>query len=226
MICIRQKRARAIARGVEHCLQLVPARMPATEQASAATAIHRRKRLLLSISAALMAGLVAWPTIGAAVIYIEPITGVAGNDGVGGTGGYDPAYDVNFIDGVSRYSFVDGDSIELEAIDRDLVAVSIASGNPPVALDVAGGGRLDLSASRGESTRLVSFSTSRVMTSMTDSSASARLISTGSSVASSRTRAGKSLRLGVPTFSPTSRSKARMPFSTSRRLNAPQILRR
>ena len=151
MTCIRQKRARAIARGVEHCLQLVPARMPATEPASAATAVHRRKRLSLSISAALMAGLVAWPTIGAAVIYIEPITGVAGNDGVGGTGGYDPAYDVNFIDGVSRYSFVDGDSIELEAIDRDLVAASIASGNPPVALDVAGGGRLDLSASRGES---------------------------------------------------------------------------
>ena len=46
----------------------------------------------------------------------------------------------------------------------------------------------------------------------------ARLISTGSSAASSRTRAGKSLRLGVPTFSPTSRNNARIPFSTSRRL--------
>ena len=53
---------------------------------------------------------------------------------------------------------------------------------------------------------------------MTDSSDSARLASTGSSAASSRTRAAKSFRLGVPTFSPASRSNARTPFSTSRRL--------
>ena len=64
----------------------------------------------------------------------------------------------------------------------------------------------------------MSRSTSRVMTSMTDSSDSARPSAPVSSAASSRTRAGKSLRLGVPTFSPTSRSSARTPFSTSRRL--------
>lgn len=148
MTCIQQTRARAIARGVEHCLQLMPAWMPASERACAEP---RRTRLSLSISAALMAGLVAWPTVGAAVLYVEPITGVAGNDGPGGTGGYDPAYDVSFIDGALHYAFAGGDSIEMEDVDRDLLTVSIASGNPPVALDVVGGGWMDLSASRGES---------------------------------------------------------------------------
>ncbi len=49
------------------------------------------------------------------------------------------------------------------------------------------------------------------------------LDSTGSPATSSRTRAGKSLRLGVPTFSPTSRNNARIPFSTSRRLLSRQV---
>ncbi len=147
MTCIQQTRARAIARGVEHCLQLVPARMPASERTCAQP---RRTRLSLSISATLMAGLMAWPTVGAAVLYIEPITGVAGNDGPGGTGGYDPAYDVSFVDGALHYAFTGGDSIEMEDVDRDLLAVSIASGNPPVVMDVVGG-ELELSAIRGES---------------------------------------------------------------------------
>src|ERR1700733_7721103 len=68
------------------------------------------------------------------------------------------------------------------------------------------------------SARLVSRSTSRVITSITDSNDSVRLTSTGSAAARPRTRAGKSLRLGVPPFSPPSRSRARTPFSTSRRL--------
>ena len=149
MTCIQTKRARPIARDVEHCLQLVPAWMPASERACAEP---RRTRPSLSISAALMAGLVAWPTVGAAVLYVEPITGVAGNDGPGGTGGYDPAYDVSVIGSALHYALTGGDSIEMEDVDRDVLTVSIASGNPPVALDVVGGGWLDLSANRGEST--------------------------------------------------------------------------
>src|SRR5579859_3926153 len=68
------------------------------------------------------------------------------------------------------------------------------------------------------STHLVSLSTSRVITSMTDSNNPANAASTGSSVTSSPTRVAKSFRLGVPTFSQASRRSAPTPFSTSRRL--------
>lgn len=152
MTCIRQKRGRSAARGVEHRLPALPLTSVSTaEPGREGGGIYLRKRLSLSITAALMAGVAVWPGVSAAVLYIEPITGVADNDEPGGTGGYDPAYDVSFIGGTSHYALAGGDSIEMEDVDRDVLAVTIASGNPPVAMDVVGGGWLDLSAIRGES---------------------------------------------------------------------------
>lgn len=151
MTCIRQKRARSVARGVEHRLQPLPPRQESTaEHIWEEQGMYLRKRLSLSITAALMVGVATWPAVSGAVLYIEPVTGVADNDEPGGTGGYNPGYDIADEDGTLHYRFADGDRIEVEDVGRDVHAVSIASGNPPVALDVADGGTLDLSAIRGQ----------------------------------------------------------------------------
>ncbi|WP_255516279.1 autotransporter outer membrane beta-barrel domain-containing protein [Luteimonas suaedae] len=107
--------------------------------------------LSLSVATAVMTGAFARPGAVHAVDYQDTITGVADNDRDGGSGGYDPGYDIVEQDGMLHYRFADGDSVALEGVDNDVHAMSITSGNPPVALDVVGGGWLELSAIRGES---------------------------------------------------------------------------
>lgn len=124
----------------------------AREEAERVEKSRRRKTLSFSIAATLVAGMVARPAaVHAATDHKDPITGVADNDRVGGTGNYDPGYDIVDQGGTLHYRFADGDSVALEGIDRDLVAMSITSGNPPVVVDVAGGGWLNLSANRPDS---------------------------------------------------------------------------
>lgn len=158
MTCIQQKRTlRSATSGVERQAQLPPLWQEsilqnAREEAERINQRSRRKKLSFSIAATLVAGVVARPTtVHAATDHEDPITGVADNDRPGGTGGYDPGYDIVDQDGTLHYRFADGDSVALEGVDGDLRAMSIASGNPPVVLDVAGGGWLELSAIRGES---------------------------------------------------------------------------
>ena len=50
----------------------------------------RRQELALSIAVALTC--VAVPAEAAATVYTQPVTGVAGNDAPGGSGGYNPGY--------------------------------------------------------------------------------------------------------------------------------------
>ncbi|MEZ0471673.1 autotransporter outer membrane beta-barrel domain-containing protein [Luteimonas salinilitoris] len=112
---------------------------------------RRLKMLSLSVATAVMTGAFARPGAVHAVDYQDTITGVADNDRDGGSGGYDPGYDIVEQDGMLHYRLADGDSVALEGVDGDVRAMSITSGNPPVVLDVAGGGWLELSAIRGES---------------------------------------------------------------------------
>ncbi|WP_443190670.1 autotransporter outer membrane beta-barrel domain-containing protein [Pseudomonas indica] len=112
---------------------------------------YPRKTLAQSISVALLAGLAAWPSVSGAVIYDEPITGVANNDRPGGTGGYDPAYALTEIDGVLHYTFANGDSVALEGTGTDVLAVSLTTASAPVALDNGGSQPLSISAVRKQS---------------------------------------------------------------------------
>jgi outer membrane autotransporter protein len=114
---------------------------------------RRLKTLSFSVATALVAGAFARPGAVHAVDYNGTITGVAEHDRDGGSGGYDPGYDIAIDDdGTLHYAFADGDRVALEGVDVDLHAMSVTRGNPPVVLDVAGGGWLELSAIRGEST--------------------------------------------------------------------------
>jgi outer membrane autotransporter protein len=123
----------------------------AREEAERALAQRRLKTLSFSIVTALVAGVVARPAAVQATDYKDTITGVADNDRAGGTGNYNPGYDIVEQDSTLHYRFADGDSVALEGADGDVRAMSITSGNPPVVLDVAGDGWLELSAIRGES---------------------------------------------------------------------------
>ncbi|QDH71237.1 autotransporter outer membrane beta-barrel domain-containing protein [Marilutibacter alkalisoli] len=121
-------------------------------EAERTDARRRLKALSFSIAAALTTGLFARTgAVQAETIHTDPITGVDEHDRAGGSGNYDPGYDIVDEDGTLHYRFVDGDSVTLEGVDTDVLAMSIASGNPPVVLDVASGGWLELSAIRGES---------------------------------------------------------------------------
>jgi outer membrane autotransporter protein len=157
MTCTQQKQTlRSATSGVERQAQLPPLWQEsilqnAREEAERINQRSRRKKLSFSIAATLVAGVVARPTtVHAATDHEDPITGVADNDRPGGTGGYDPGYDIVDQNGTLHYRFADGDSVALEGVDGDLRAMSITSGNPAVVLDVAGGGWLELSAIRGE----------------------------------------------------------------------------
>lgn len=158
MTCIQQKRAlRPAASGVERQTQLPPLWQEsilqnAREEAERVNQRSRRKKLSFSIAATLVAGVVARPTVvHAATDHKDPITGVADHDRPGGTGNYDPGYDIVPQDGMLHYRFVDGDTVAVAGVDSDLHAMTITRGNPPVMLDVVGGGWLELSAIRGES---------------------------------------------------------------------------
>ncbi|MBT2748732.1 MULTISPECIES: autotransporter outer membrane beta-barrel domain-containing protein [unclassified Lysobacter] len=125
----------------------------AREQAERDLAQRRRKTLYFSVVTALVTGAMARPAVVQATDYKGSVTGVADNDRDGGSGGYDPGYDITTDGkGALHYRFADGDSVALEGVDRDVLAMSIAGGNPPVVVDVAGGGWLDLSANRPQST--------------------------------------------------------------------------
>ncbi|WP_454828462.1 autotransporter outer membrane beta-barrel domain-containing protein [Pseudoxanthomonas wuyuanensis] len=158
MTCTQPKRTlRSVARGSRQQPQLPPLWQEsilhnAREEAERVERSRRRKTLSFSIAATLVAGMVARPAaVQAATDHKDPITGVADNDRSGGTGNYDPGYDIADEDGTLHYRFADGDSVALEGIDSDVLAMSITSGNPPVVLDVAGGGWLSLSANRPDS---------------------------------------------------------------------------
>jgi outer membrane autotransporter protein len=159
MTCPHQKQAsRLSARGEKQHPQLPPLWQEsilqnARDEAERANKARRRKTLSFSIAASLVAGIVARPAaVHAATDHKDPVTGVADNDRPGGTGGYDPGYDIADENGTLHYRFADGDSVALEGVDSDLQTMSITRGNPPVVLDVAGGGWLGLSAIRGNST--------------------------------------------------------------------------
>lgn len=124
----------------------------AREEAERVLAQRRLKTLSFSIVTALVAGAMARPAAVQATDHKDTITGVADNDRPGGTGNYDPGYDIVDQDGTLHYRLGAGDSVALEGVDSDLHAMSITRDNPPVVLDVAGEGWLDLSAIRGEST--------------------------------------------------------------------------
>lgn len=113
---------------------------------------RRLKTLSFSVATALVTGAFARPDAAHAVDRNDTITGVAGHDRDGGSGGYDPGYDIVEQDGTLHYRFAGGDNVALEGANVDLHAMSVTRGNPPVVLDVAGGGWLKLSAIRGEST--------------------------------------------------------------------------
>lgn len=158
MTCIQLKRAlRPATSGVERQTQLPPLWQEsilqnAREEAERVNQRSRRKKLSFSIAATLVAGVVARPTVvHAATDHKDPITGVADHDRPGGTGNYHPGYDIVPQDGMLRYRFVDGDTVAVAGVDGDLHAMTITRGNPPVMLDVVGGGWLELSAIRGES---------------------------------------------------------------------------
>lgn len=125
----------------------------AREQAERDLVQRRRKTLYFSVVTALVTGAIARPAVVQATDYKGSITGVADHDRDGGSGGYDPGYDIAIDgNGALHYRFAGGDSVALEGVDRDVLATSVAGGNPPVVLDVAGGGWLDLSANRPQST--------------------------------------------------------------------------
>jgi len=149
--------SRSAARGNEDSSKLPPLWQQsiidnAREQAERDLAQRRRKTLYFSVVTALVTGAMARPAVVQATVYKDTVTGVADNDRPGGAGNYDPGYDIADENGTLHYRFADGDSVALEGVDRDVLAMSITSGNPPVVLDVVGGGWLDLSAVRPEST--------------------------------------------------------------------------
>lgn len=157
MTCPHQKQAsRLSARGKKHHPQLPPLWQEsilqnARDEAERADKARRRRTLSFSIAASLVAGVVARPTAAhAATEHTDPITGVAENDRAGGSGNYVPGYDIVDQHGTLHYRFAGGDSVALEGVDSNVLAMSITSGNPPVVLDVAGGW-LSLSASRPDS---------------------------------------------------------------------------
>lgn len=112
---------------------------------------RRRKTLYFSVVTALVAGAMARPAVVQATDYKDTLTGVADNDRPGGSGDYDPGYDLADQNGSLHYRFAGGDNVALEGVDRDVLAVSVTRGNPPVVLDVVGGGWLNLSAVRPQS---------------------------------------------------------------------------
>lgn len=112
---------------------------------------RKLKTLSLSIAAALVTGAFVRSGPAQAVDYDDPVTGVADNDRDGGSGGYEPGYDIAIDgDGTLHYRFAGGDRVALEGVDTDVLAMSVTGGNPPVALDVSGGW-LELSANRPDS---------------------------------------------------------------------------
>ena len=112
---------------------------------------RRLKTLSLSVVTALVTGTFVRSGPAQAIDYDDTISGVADHDRPGGSGGYDPGYDIVEQDGALHYRFSGGDSVALEGVDTDVFAMSIGSGNPPVVIDVIGGGWLDLSANRPDS---------------------------------------------------------------------------
>ncbi|WP_157510370.1 autotransporter outer membrane beta-barrel domain-containing protein [Lysobacter sp. Root559] len=124
----------------------------AREQAERDLTQRRRKTLYFSVVTALVTGAMARPAVVQATDYKDTVTGVADNDRPGGAGDYDPGYDIADENGTLHYRFVNGDNVALEGVDRDVLAMSITSGKPPVVLDLVGGGWLNLSAVRPEST--------------------------------------------------------------------------
>ncbi|UJB18341.1 MULTISPECIES: autotransporter outer membrane beta-barrel domain-containing protein [Lysobacter] len=149
--------SRSAARGDEDLSKLPPLWRQsiidnAREQAERDLAQRRRKTLYFSVVTALVTGAIARPAVVQATDHKDTVTGVGEHDRTGGTGNYDPGYDIADENGSLHYRFADGDRVALEGADRDVLAMSIARGNPPVVLDVAGGGWLNLSAVRPQST--------------------------------------------------------------------------
>lgn len=105
----------------------------------------RRQELALSIAVALTC--VAVPAEAAATVYTQPVTGVAGNDAPGGTGGYNPGYSIASNNGTPTYTLANGDAINVESANTRVVGVDITSSSSSSVID-ATAGNVSITATR------------------------------------------------------------------------------
>lgn len=109
-------------------------------------ALHARKHeLALSVAVALTSVIV--PSEVGATVYTQPMTGVAGHDVSGGTGGYNPGYTVASNGNMATYTLLKGDSIQVESSDTQVYGVAITSSSSSTTIDSAAGG-VSISATR------------------------------------------------------------------------------
>ncbi|MGO4703026.1 beta strand repeat-containing protein [Dyella sp. 2RAB6] len=105
----------------------------------------RRQELALSIAVALTCAIV--PAEAGASIYTQPITGVAGNDRPGGTGGYNPGYAITSNGGTLTYTLAKGDAINVESADPQVIGVGVTSSSSSSVID-ASAGNVSITATR------------------------------------------------------------------------------
>lgn len=97
-----------------------------------------KHELALSIAMALSSAML--PAQAAATVYVQPITGVAGNDAPGGTGGYNPGYAVASNGTITTYTLAKGDAINVESANTQVVGVGITSASMSSVIDATAGG--------------------------------------------------------------------------------------
>lgn len=105
----------------------------------------RKHELALSIAVALSSAML--PAQAAATVYVQPVTGVAGNDAPGGTGGYNPGYTVAGNGNVTTYTLAKGDAINVESANTQVVGVGITSASMSSVIDASAGG-ISITATR------------------------------------------------------------------------------
>ncbi|MFC4763735.1 autotransporter outer membrane beta-barrel domain-containing protein [Dyella koreensis] len=99
----------------------------------------------MSVAVALTSVIVP-PQVGATV-YTQPLTGVAGHDVSGGTGGYNPGYAVTSNGNMAAYTLLKDDAIQVESADPQVYGVAITSSSSSTTLDTSAGG-VSISATR------------------------------------------------------------------------------
>jgi len=120
-------------------------KMQSTKGTAGAMLQASRHELALSIAVALSCAIV--PAEAGATVYTQPVTGVAGNDAPGGTGGYNPGYTITSNNGTPTYTLAKSDSINVESANTQVVGVGITSSSTSTVID-ATAGNVSISATR------------------------------------------------------------------------------